>query len=87
LILSISQQLHQLAGYFMTAVFWLISTGCIIGIAFKDHSGALYGDLGASMADIYVKPWCRIGPYLIGLVAGYLLHKVNSMIRGTIDDN
>ena len=24
--------------------------------------------------DVYVKPWCRIGPYVVGIVTGYLLH-------------
>ena len=25
-------------------------------------------------ADVYVKPWCRIGPYIVGIMVGYLLH-------------
>ena len=35
----------------------------------------MFQDMAANQADIYVKPWTRIGPYIIGLVAGYLLHK------------
>ena len=26
------------------------------------------------MADIYTKPWCRVGPYAVGLILGYILH-------------
>ena len=25
-------------------------------------------------ADVYIKPWCRIGPYIVGIMMGYLLH-------------
>ena len=25
-------------------------------------------------ADVYIKPWCRIGPYIVGIMVGYLLH-------------
>ena len=27
-----------------------------------------------SFTDIYIKPWCRVGPYAVGIVTGYLLH-------------
>ena len=49
--------------------------GSLIGISIANNSGILIADLGANMRDIYVKPWTRIGPYIIGLVAGYLLYK------------
>ena len=26
------------------------------------------------MADVYIKPWCRVGPYAVGLILGYILH-------------
>ena len=26
------------------------------------------------MSDVYDKPWCRIGPYAVGLILGYILH-------------
>jgi hypothetical protein len=28
------------------------------------------------MNDVYVKPWCRIAPYAIGLSIGYILYEV-----------
>jgi peptidoglycan/LPS O-acetylase OafA/YrhL len=28
------------------------------------------------MNDIYVKPWCRISPYAIGLFVGYILYEI-----------
>lgn len=30
---------------------------------------------------LYDKPWMRIGPYLVGMMAGYLLFKVNSRVK------
>lgn len=47
--------------------------------------------------DVYIKPWCRIGPYVVGIVTGYLLyiseknaprlHKVLGLLHGTVADN
>ena len=31
-------------------------------------------DMGGAFTKIYIKPWTRIGPYVIGIVTGYLLH-------------
>lgn len=35
----------------------------------------VYG--GGSWADIYVKPYCRVGAYSIGLLVGYLIVRCN----------
>ena len=40
--------------------------------------------LGATNADrqkIYIKPYCRMGPYLVGMYTGYLLYKFNGKFR------
>ena len=26
------------------------------------------------MEDLYTKPWCRLGAYLVGMVTGYIIH-------------
>lgn len=31
--------------------------------------------------DVYVVPWCRINPYLIGILLGYVLYKSNCKLR------
>ena len=28
-----------------------------------------------------MKPWCRIGPYAVGVFAGYILYKTNCKLR------
>ncbi|XP_069118681.1 nose resistant to fluoxetine protein 6-like [Argopecten irradians] len=39
------------------------------------------------MTEYYVKPWCRIGPYIIGIMAGYILQacdnkcKINKIVN------
>ena len=33
------------------------------------------------MQDVYIKPWCRIGPYVVGFFAGYILYKTDCRIR------
>ncbi|XP_067661103.1 nose resistant to fluoxetine protein 6-like [Haliotis asinina] len=35
----------------------------------------------ANFGDYYMTPYCRMGPYLIGIVAGYLLYKTNCKLR------
>ena len=34
----------------------------------KDPDRGSYGDL------VYIKPYCRIAPYLVGIALGYLIH-------------
>ncbi|XP_061188669.1 nose resistant to fluoxetine protein 6-like [Saccostrea echinata] len=31
--------------------------------------------------DYYIKPWCRMGPYIIGILFGYLLFKTKGKVR------
>lgn len=31
--------------------------------------------------DIYGKPWCRIGVYVIGMMAGYILYATNKRLK------
>lgn len=33
------------------------------------------------MADIYARPWCRIGAYMIGMITGYVLYATNKKIK------
>ena len=41
----------------------------------------LFHSRGDGFADIYVKPWTRIGPYIIGFLTGYILYKTECKIR------
>jgi len=36
---------------------------------------------GPYITDLYAKPWCRIGAYLVGALTGYILHKTNNQLR------
>ena len=47
----------------------------------NDYGHGFLGDMGSNrtfnyMDDVYVKPWCRIAPYAVGLALGYLLHEM-----------
>ena len=33
------------------------------------------------MADIYTKPWCRIGAYMIGMMTGYFMHITKNQLK------
>ena len=44
----------------------------------NDYGHGFLGDVGSNrtsnyMDDVYVKPWCRIAPYAVGLALGYVL--------------
>ncbi|XP_060591484.1 O-acyltransferase like protein-like, partial [Ruditapes philippinarum] len=34
-----------------------------------------------AMADLYIKPWTRIGPYVVGFFTGYLLHITKCKVK------
>jgi len=75
-IILYAYKCHELFGHLVAAVFWLTSIFSNLGITLSGTYGILFTDLsGPAFADIYVKPWTRIGPYIIGIVAGYLLYK------------
>ncbi|KAL5012819.1 hypothetical protein ScPMuIL_011370 [Solemya velum] len=42
----------------------------ILGQSLDDTTGQVH-----YMSDYYIKPYCRIGPYIIGVLLGYILHK------------
>lgn len=37
--------------------------------------------LNVYMEKYYMKPWCRMGPYIIGILFGYLLFKTKGKVR------
>ena len=36
---------------------------------------------GEDMVAIYIKPWCRIGPYAVGFLAGYILYRTKCKLN------
>jgi len=75
-IILYTYKIHKIAGHIMASVFWLISIGSNIGITASGKYGITFGNQGEGfMFDIYTKPYTRIGPYVIGMVAGYLLYQ------------
>lgn len=38
-------------------------------------------DASRYMLDYYIKPYCRMGPYIIGILTGYILYKTNCKVR------
>ncbi|GFN76753.1 nose resistant to fluoxetine protein 6 [Plakobranchus ocellatus] len=41
------------------------------------------GSFDSYFYDYYVAPWCRIGPYIVGIVTGYILASKKNKIRLT----
>jgi len=43
--------------------------------ALPDNNYSIY------LSDIYTKPWCRIGAYIIGMMTGYFLHTTKCQFK------
>ncbi|KAL4219628.1 hypothetical protein ACF0H5_022200 [Mactra antiquata] len=58
-----------------------ISTG-VISKQNELGSNMILGDNNNAAFDLtYVKPWCRIGPYAVGIYVGYLLYKTGCKVK------
>ena len=54
-----------------------LSTQSVHDVAFVTCSA------GENFTDVYIKPWCRIGPYVVGFFAGYILYKTECKLKLT----
>jgi len=41
----------------------------------------LFSSVAQWMVDIYFPPWCRAGPYFVGVLLGYVLYRVNGRLK------
>ncbi|XP_074654644.1 nose resistant to fluoxetine protein 6-like isoform X2 [Tubulanus polymorphus] len=72
---------HWIAGTVMLFILCMInfiSTGVI---ATQDAAGATLLDGGNSFDDIYIKPWCRVATYAIGMFVGYILYRTKRKVK------
>ncbi|KAL3870698.1 hypothetical protein ACJMK2_038742 [Sinanodonta woodiana] len=81
--------------FFMSPVFGgimslvsLIITTVVPGvIAAQKHFSATYPDISGNpdMLDyfdkVYIKPYCRMGPYVVGLITGYVLYRTKRQVN------
>ena len=40
-----------------------------------------FDSTGNLFDDYYDKPWCRVGPYVVGVLAGYILYRTNCKLQ------
>ena len=62
-------------GYAVSCLFWIASVGSTIAISINNKGGIMLLDGGTNFQDIYIKPWTRIGPYIIGMATGYCFYR------------
>lgn len=62
-------------------VFLFTSWTTTFIIAMKHNYVARVEEPFALFDQLYDKPWLRIGPYLVGMIAGYFLFKKNCNVR------
>ncbi|KAG1681479.1 Nose resistant to fluoxetine protein 6 [Nymphon striatum] len=78
-LILIPLALYKFAGLAVILVFLVVSWAVSAYVLNVDHiinsnTGGI--DIaGSFMPDFYIKPYTRIGPYLVGLLLGYILHK------------
>ena len=70
-------------GYFIAALFLLMTTVTpfvLTETRYYPAAGKIKGhpkSLGDQNYDLYISPYCRMGPYLAGMMCGYALYRLN----------
>ena len=67
--------------YLSYSVIGLIISGILLcanvvatGLIINHYPGSEVGVFGPNFFQkVYITPWCRIGPYVIGILAGYMI--------------
>jgi len=49
--------------------------------ALRAANGTAPPQYGRYITDLYGKPWCRIGAYLVGALTGYILYKAKDQLK------
>ncbi|KAL3870700.1 hypothetical protein ACJMK2_038744 [Sinanodonta woodiana] len=74
-------------GVIMSLVFLIITTVVPGVLAVQKHYVAMFPDVtgNPAMVDyfdkVYIKPYCRMGPYVVGLITGYVLYRTKRQIN------
>ncbi|XP_043254227.1 nose resistant to fluoxetine protein 6-like [Colletes gigas] len=69
------------AAAFMTVFFLIVSWATTAIISWNMHHVPSIKDPFAHYESLYDKPWSRIGPYLLGMIAGWYLFKSNCAMK------
>ena len=78
------QQFHRFLGCAVCSISLIASISSTIAISYINNSGILFRDLPTNKEDLYIKPWIRISPYIIGILTGYLFHCFKKANRKTL---
>ncbi|KAK9881174.1 hypothetical protein WA026_014522 [Henosepilachna vigintioctopunctata] len=81
LIIGVRSNRHLKVAAVLTGVFLVTSWISTFVIAMKYNYVARVEEPFALFDQLYDKPWMRIGPYLVGMVIGYYLFKVDCKIK------
>ncbi|XP_076114771.1 nose resistant to fluoxetine protein 6-like [Mytilus galloprovincialis] len=82
-IIIVPLYFSKIAGTIVMSIF-LLATSITSGIVSKhfELGVSTFGkNGGAHFDEYYQKPYCRMGPYLLGMYTGYLLYKCNCKCR------
>ncbi|CAF0724689.1 unnamed protein product [Didymodactylos carnosus] len=66
-----------LNGIRVLSMFWIILGHTILFGAFYSIACANHSNSTSYFEDVYIKPWCRVAPYAVGLIVGYMLYTMN----------
>ncbi|WAR31990.1 NRF6-like protein [Mya arenaria] len=74
----------RLCGTICCGAFVLLNF-IIAGVISKVHhlpANMVLGDTGGDDYDLlYIKPWCRVGPYAVGIFTGYVLYRTECKVK------
>lgn len=81
LAMGFSKKIYSYVGYGISGAI-LILNMLITAIVMLSHPGSETGTLGIEslwfQKNVYYTPWCRIGPFIIGILTGYIIYKCKS---------
>ena len=61
---------------------WMVLNYSVCFACLQSYLLTLVSHFSANyMKDVYMAPWCRIGPYIIGLMVGYILYKTKRIVN------
>jgi len=73
---------------FYSKIFGTISCLCFILANFisaalisKHYEYVIGGNQKDNFNNMYIKPWCRVGPYAVGIFLGYVLYKTKCKVK------
>lgn len=87
--LGLKNKILEFVGIGISSFFMFINI-LVVAILLANKDGSEMGIFGLEsgwfMKNIYYTPWCRIGPFIVGIIAGYYIYKCKNNPNFKLDN-